>query len=175
MRRAARTFDTWVLSFVRRMPLWLYQPFVVLCIVLSPIVWCAITGVVAVYAALTNQDMIAAAGILVILLVPLSELAKLVARRNRPDTEYAKAMRWRTYSFPSSHTYTAVLAGGYLIWILFAISWGWIALPLAGIIVAIGVARVYLGAHYPSDVLAGFLLAVAALLAVLYASSYLFS
>lgn len=62
----------------------------------------------------------------------------------------------QTYSFPSGHSLTAVAVYGLaavLLWqreqrVLAIISGGWMFL--------IGLSRVYLGAHYPSDVLASF-------------------
>lgn len=57
------------------------------------------------------------------------------------------------YSFPSNHTAIAVaLAAG--IWLINR-KWGIVAMVVA---IVEGVSRVYLGQHYPHDVLAGFVL-----------------
>lgn len=91
-------------------------------------------------------------------------LLKLVIRRNRPDTDYTRSMRAASYSFPSGHAYGAVVAYGL---------WGYLIaghLPpagdlalvaaWAGLALAVGYSRIYLGAHYVLDVLAGWWLGV---------------
>jgi undecaprenyl-diphosphatase len=102
--------------------------------------------------------------------IPLATVLKLVVRRSRPKTLYAQQMKIKSYSFPSSHTYSATIAGGYFAIISLAMlpglagyfmTSGWILL-----IVIIGVSRVHIGAHYPTDVSAGWLLGATMLCAV---------
>ncbi len=102
--------------------------------------------------------LIWAAGITMGLMLAYNGL-KYFFRRARPDTEYAAALR--TTSFPSGHAADAMACYGLLGYTashyagLIGI---WIA-ALCGVwVVAIGVSRVYLGAHYPSDVVAGWVL-----------------
>ena len=65
------------------------------------------------------------------------------------------------YSFPSGHTMTATLLYG-LLGVFFVVvvkSWWWRAIAVAlvfVIICAVGLSRIYLGAHYFSDVVAAF-------------------
>lgn len=78
-------------------------------------------------------------------------------------------MRVKSYSFPSSHAYSAALAGGYLgLEVLHAGAWT-ASVLFAALIFLIGVSRVHVGAHYPSDVIAGWLLGAAATLIVVLA------
>ncbi len=63
------------------------------------------------------------------------------------------------YSFPSSHTLAAAVLYGVLaafgVWTLRAWRWRVLVVLVAGsLVVLIGFSRLYLGAHYPSDVLA---------------------
>jgi undecaprenyl-diphosphatase len=102
---------------------------------------------------------------------------KLIVRRSRPKTIYAENMKIKSYSFPSSHTYAATLAGGYLALLCFTIFAVPINLLFGGMIVilvvAIGLSRVHVGAHYPTDVTAGWLLGVI-ILAIIAHSTVLF-
>ena len=79
-----------------------------------------------------------------------------------------------TYSFPSGHAlFSLCFYGGLAIAAVRAVQTGamksgiWIATVL--LVLAIGGARIYLGVHYPSDVLAGYLVAIAWIAIVLFA------
>ena len=117
--------------------------------------------------------LLVASGVLPLLLN--LELKEWVARP-RPDTALA-LVEQTEYGFPSSHTVVAVAFYGALIYLLGQ----WDAFPerpalrraiqgaLALLILAVGASRVYLGAHWPSDVIGGFLfggLCLAALIIV---------
>jgi undecaprenyl-diphosphatase len=57
------------------------------------------------------------------------------------------------FSFPSGHT-----AAAFVMLSVFGAAYSFLFLPLMFLAVLIGASRVYLGVHYPSDVLAGSLL-----------------
>lgn len=90
----------------------------------------------------------------------LNFILKLFFRRARPDI--FAAIPQTGYSFPSGHAMVSLPFYGYLgyvagrftatrrMWFL------WMGAALA-LVVAIGLSRIYLGVHFPSDVLAGFL------------------
>ena len=99
-----------------------------------------------------------------LVLTPLAELAKFITRRKRPETLYVEQMRFKTYSFPSGHAYISSLIAGYISMLALSA----LVLPLGAIIATIfvcfallvGLSRVYLGAHFPSDVLGGWVLSM---------------
>lgn len=91
------------------------------------------------------------------------EALKLVFRRPRPVPFYGHAP-W-TYSFPSGHTVAsccfycalaAILAAGLTSFACKAAVW----VAAVAITLAVGLSRIYLGVHYPTDVIGGYLAAI---------------
>lgn len=92
----------------------------------------------------------------------LNQFAKLIFQRTRPTIEHLVFQGG--YSFPSGHSMAALICYGGIVLLIFHLTkknWiRWLACLLAiTIIVAVGVSRIYLGVHFPSDVFAGFFLA----------------
>jgi undecaprenyl-diphosphatase len=100
----------------------------------------------------------------------LSQILKLCFHRSRPDAFFGLADP-ATYSFPSGHAFTATCFYATLAAVLAARTPSVAAKAglwtLAGAMAAlIGLSRVYLGVHYPSDVLGGYAAAVVWVVAV---------
>jgi undecaprenyl-diphosphatase len=96
---------------------------------------------------------------------------KLVLHRSRPHGLIIKTLGIKSYSFPSGHAFGTVLLYGLLAYLAFRHLSGapetLLGVLLICLIFIIGVSRVYLGSHYPSDVLAGWALGTLALAAVI--------
>ncbi len=88
-----------------------------------------------------------------------------VARPRPPDDLVRILETGSTGSFPSGHTYHVVLFGGLLLVLLvFRIRRPWLRRSLTTLIMAVAllttVSRVYLGSHWPSDVLGSVVLGI---------------
>ncbi|MGZ4831078.1 MAG: phosphatase PAP2 family protein [Candidatus Angelobacter sp.] len=87
---------------------------------------------------------------------------KFIYHRTRPTAYFGMAPH--TYSFPSGHALCSFCFYGVLAGLLSARTkpLGWrvvIWFTAAALVIAIGLSRIYLGVHYPSDVVAGYLAA----------------
>jgi len=89
----------------------------------------------------------------------LNELLKLLFHRARPDA--LRLVEAAGYSFPSGHAMVALCFYGMIAFLIARniSSWYWrfgVTISSCMLIIGIGVSRIYLGVHYPSDVLAGY-------------------
>lgn len=97
----------------------------------------------------------------------LNQLFKFIFVRPRP-TEF-RIITETGYSFPSGHSMTSMAFYGFIIYLIYNnvknkyIKWLLIIL-LSLLIISIGISRIYLGVHYTSDVLAGFLISISYLI-----------
>ena len=95
----------------------------------------------------------------------LVAVVKHLVERDRPPGEDA-LVQASGYSFPSAHSATSVAFYGVIALIAAhelrgRVSRAWALAGAAALCTAVGVSRVYLGAHYPTDVLAGWMLGCA--------------
>ncbi len=112
---------------------------------------------IAATAALADNTQLLTSVLILLLFSPLAEISKFITKRRRPETLYVERMRFKTYSFPSGHAYISALVFGFFA--VLASGWephGWLlTVTLLSSILMVGVSRIYLGAHFPSDVLVG--------------------
>lgn len=138
----------------------------------DPIATIAIGLFVAIYGYYQTNIRLIISGLTVWFTLGLGAILKLAIGRIRPDTDYANNLQIVTYSFPSGHAAGSMVAYGllaYLAWHLLPHPWSYIIVGALGILILlIGISRIYLGAHFPSDVIAGWLLGGAALLVILF-------
>lgn len=99
--------------------------------------------------------------------VMLNQILKRILQRPRP-VEF-RIINESGYSFPSGHSMVSMAFYGFLIYLIYKnvknkyLKWSLI-MALGLLIVSIGISRIYLGVHYTSDVLAGFLVAISYLI-----------
>jgi undecaprenyl-diphosphatase len=91
----------------------------------------------------------------------ISHAAKRIFQRPRPDLPLIESIK--TYSFPSGHALSAFIFCSIVFFLIWNSSmrqlWKWIfSIILFLIALIVGISRVVLSMHYPTDVLAGFCL-----------------
>ena len=97
----------------------------------------------------------------------LNQIIKFIMQRPRP-TEF-RIIEETGYSFPSGHSMVSLAFYGYLIYLIYKYINNkhlkrTLIILLSVLICIIGVSRIYLGVHYTSDVLGGFLISFAYLI-----------
>lgn len=80
---------------------------------------------------------------------------KLIFHRDRPNLWHL-VITETGYSFPSGHAMMSSALILSIVFIVWKTRWRWSALIVGSILIgAIGLSRIYLGVHYPTDVVAG--------------------
>jgi len=100
----------------------------------------------------------------------INNLLKVIIKRPRPIL-ISPLINETTYSFPSGHTMNATVLYLFIVFYIFKFLKGnkfrWIYMgSLMCLVILIGVSRIYLGVHYVSDVVAGFLAGILWLITV---------
>lgn len=118
-----------------------------------------------------NKKISIAIIINLVLAVLLNLITKEIFARARPINSL-RLVDEIGYSFPSGHSAVSMAFYGfliYLIYIKFNSKYKWLLISfLSLLIIFIGISRIYLGVHYLSDVLAGFLFSISYLIVFVY-------
>ncbi len=102
--------------------------------------------------------------------VGTNQIIKHIIRRPRPS--HLRLIEETSFSFPSGHAMISIAMYGFLIYYIYRevknkylkVS---LILLLTLIIIGIGCSRIYLGVHYPSDVIGGYFLALDILIVII--------
>ena len=119
-----------------------------------------ITNIVKIITNITSPLVVIVTAIILIIFIK-NNLFKVIIARPRPDIN--RLVDETGYSFPSGHAITSMVFYGYLIYLIYKyVDNRKIKIPLMIFLILlipiIGLSRIYLGVHYTSDVLGGFLL-----------------
>ena len=102
-----------------------------------------------------------------VIITILNQAFKAILQRPRPPEH--RIINETGYSFPSGHSMISMAFYGYLIYLIYKyiknkyLKWSLITI-LSLLILSIGLSRIYLGVHYVSDVIAGFVISIAYLI-----------
>ena len=166
-------FDQFVLGLVQGLPAGLRSVMVFITHAGSPPVFVVLLLGITAVAYKRKMKQLLVTSVFVLMTLPLASILKTVTHRLRPDTPYVQSMLLKTYSFPSGHAYISLVVGGfmaYLAWRYLGNAWRWPVISgLVLLIFLVGLSRVYLGAHFPSDVLGGWLLGLMVLVFIRFA------
>jgi membrane-associated phospholipid phosphatase len=170
MHKIITSFDHHVANFVARLPHWLHPIMLAATLIGEPVVVLSIAAGVGVTAWVRGAHRIAYAEAAAMIGFGGNTALKYIFHRARPHTMYAQHMKIKSYSFPSGHAYGGMVIYGLLAYLTYKYlphPWNVLTtLLLAMLIIIIGVSRVYLGAHFPSDVAAGWLLGAITLILI---------
>ena len=96
----------------------------------------------------------------------LNTVLKAVFQRTRPDF-WEHLVTENSYSFPSGHAMASMSIAASLAVIAWTSRWRWAAIILGSVyVLVVGASRMYLGVHFPSDILAGWCVALSWLMVV---------
>jgi undecaprenyl-diphosphatase len=170
MRRYVRHFDRTIISAIIKLPDWIRPTMLFMTLLGQPPITVGVAAGVIGYGLARDNAMLVINGCIAIITFAASSLLKPFLRRARPDNDYVRNMIIQTFSFPSGHAAGSLVSFGLVACI---VSWSWPTWTIPAIAVTgcvcslIGVSRVYLGAHYPSDVIGGWIVGGLGLLVII--------
>ncbi|MCY1524338.1 PAP2 superfamily protein [compost metagenome] len=126
-----------------------------------PVITLSVGATIALWGVTHANTRLWVAGGAIVATIGANAVAKLAFQRERPATGYVEEMLIHSYSFPSGHSAGSMVAYGTLAFLaLHSLPgpWGVICATILGfLILSIGISRIYLGAHFASDVIGGWL------------------
>lgn len=128
---------------------------------------CLIGLTLVLFITIKNKKIGLLIGINLVTITILNQIFKFILQRPRPTEN--RIINENGYSFPSGHSMISMAFYGFLIYLIYKYvknkKLKYISITLISIlIIFIGISRIYLGVHYTSDVLAGFLFSISYLI-----------
>lgn len=170
MREKIRAFDRVVGRWVSALPTWLRPIMELFTLIGQPPFTVGIAAAVWGYGWALNKPFYMLAGMTAIITIAASGTLKILLHRARPLNEYVEKMFFKTYSFPSGHATGALVSYG-LAALVVSFRWpqlalvAWISAAVAALLVSLS--RIYLGAHYTSDIIGGWIVGGVGLIIIL--------
>lgn len=113
-------------------------------------------------------------GIHLLITQGINRIIKFIIKRPRPPLKLHLVSE-TNYSFPSGHSMSAMVGYGFFIIEIYRSEWKYkkfFIIILSLMIFLIGLSRIYLGVHYFSDVIGGYLIGLSYILFIYYNTSF---
>lgn len=170
MKKLIHRFDQVIADWIGTMPHWLRLPMEFFTLIGQPPFTVGIAAAVLGYGMALEKHHFIAMGWVAIITLIVSSILKVMLRRVRPRNQYVDSMLFKTFSFPSGHAAGSIVSFG-LAAAVISLRWpemGLLAWSIAILTsIFVGISRVYLGAHYASDVIGGWLLGIIGLVVII--------
>lgn len=170
MKRAIHYFDKVIIRDVLRLPDWVRPIMLFMTLLGQPPITVGLSAGMVGYGLARGNTWVIYAGMIAIVTFGVCSALKVFLRRARPDNEYVRSMIIQTFSFPSGHAAGSLASFGIAAYalLIYLPSTAIYVIPITLVVCfLIGISRIYLGAHYPSDVVGGWIVGGIGILAVI--------
>lgn len=167
-----RKFDRFWAKQMKLFPKWFNRPMHIVTFFGEPFIILPILTIFSYFAIQSNDRVLLKILVIGLIGIAVNSAGKWIFARKRPNSAYVHKMWLHTFSFPSGHSGGSLITYGMcamVLWYIYGIEVGVLALIIAIFVsFLIGLSRVYLEAHYMSDVIAGWIIGLATLSIVAY-------